>query len=573
VSNVNPATGLPYGNTDTTLTAPAVVPSAANGYITLNVTADPYQLAADAFAFIAEQIPGWVPAEGHLETWLIYACANMVSTLAQVAAQVPVEIFEYLGGSLLGVTPNAGVAAETTTTWTMVDSKGYTIPAGTVVGFATSGNTIVTFATTAQVIIPAGSTSTTAGAVTVQAQTVGAAANGIAAGPMVLVDQLAYVASVSSTQPTSGGADAETTGAYLNRLSARLTLLTPRPVLAADYAVMAAQNAGVARALGIDNYNPYANMLTAVDASFETGVGTAVAVTNCTVAQTAAWGLDGTHSLAMTSVASGSMTARIGPYPVSPGQTYTGMGAFHAAATADPCAVDLVWADINKNILSTTTGTTTNDSTGGGVQVTVSAAAPTSAAYVYLQPRVTTVAASEVHDVDECGIVLGTSTTWGAGGAQTGQERMVTVVPVDVNGNALTQTEMTSIQTTLAALREVNFEVWVVPPTYTAVAVVAQVVTEPTASLDTVQSAVQTALSNYLDPGMWAGGAQVPPVWLDDTTVYYLSVASVIDNVAGVHHIQSLTLNGGTSDVPLAGAVALPQPTINVTVTAAPAGT
>lgn len=574
MSNVNPATGLPYGNTATTATAPATVPSAANGYIDLAIPggSDPYQLTADAFAFIAAQIPGWTPAEGHLETWLIYACARMVSTLTQVAAQVPVSIFEYLGGALLGVPPSNGAAAEATTTWAMVDTQGYTVPAGTVVGYQTTGSTLVQFVTTAAFTVPPGSTSTAAGAVTIQAQTVGAAANGIPAGPLVLVDQLAYVASITSTSTTSGGADAETTAAYLNRLSARLQLLTPRPVLAADYAVLAAQTAGVARALGIDNYNPYANMLTAVDASFETGVGTFTAETNCTVSQSASWGADGTHSLAMAATAAGSMTARSGWYPVSPGETYSALGTFHAATVAAPCAVDLVWADINFNVLTTVSGATTNDSTAGGVQVTSSGPAPTSAAYVALQPRVTAAGAGETHDVDETGVFLGTGPTWGAGGQQTNQERMVTVVPVDANGNALTSTEMTSIQNSLSALRELNFEVWVVPPTYTAISVVAAVVTEPTASLGTVQTAVQAALTAYLSPGTWAGGGQSPPVWLNDTVVRYLSVAAVIDNVPGVHHIGSLTVNGGTTDITLAGAAALPQPTINVTVSAAPAG-
>lgn len=576
MSTINPATGLPYGSTWTTDNSPAVVPTSTGGYISLPVTVDPYQLTADAFAFIQSQIPGWQPAEGHLETWIIYACARMVSTLAQVASQVPVEIFQYFGGQLLGVQPNAGAAAEAQTTWTMVDSKGYTIPAGTVVAYATSGNTLVPFATTAQVIVPAGATSTSAGAVTIQAQTAGAAADSIPAGPLILVDQLAYVASVTSTTTTSGGADPETTAEYLNRLSARLQLLSPRPVLAADYAVLAAQTAGVARALGIDNYNPYNNLLSAADATFgaTSTVGTYTAEANCTITASNGWAeSSGDYSLAMAATAAGSMTARSGWYPISAGQTYTGLASFHAATVAAPCAVDLVWADINFNVVSVTAGATSADSTGGGVQATTSAQAPTTAAYLGLQPRVTAGGAGETHDVDNRGLFLGTGTTWSVGGAQSGQERSVTVVPVDVDGNALTATEMTAIETSLQAMRETNFQVWVVPPTYTAVNVVAQVVCEPSASLAAVQTAVEAALTAYLSPGTWAGGGLTPPAWLNDNVVRWLSVGAVIDNVAGVHHVQSLTINGGTSDVTLVGAVALPSPTISVTPSAAPAGT
>jgi hypothetical protein len=578
VSTINPATGLPYPNTTTTATAPATIPTDTGGYISLPVTVDPYQLTADAFGFIANQIPGWVPPEGALETWIIYACARMVAQLAQTAAQVPDVIFEYLGGALMGVPPNQGAAAECQTTWTMVDTSGYTVPAGTVVAFATSGNTVVQYATLQAFSVPEGQTSTAAGAVTVQAAAIGAAANGIAAGPMVIVDQLAFVSSVTSTTTTAGGADPETTAQYLNQLAARFQLLTPRPVLAADFAVMAAQVAGVNRALGIDNYNPYANMLTALDASYGTSgasVGSFTATANCTVATSNAWAETGTYSLSMVATAGGSMTCQSGWYPIAGGETYTAMAFFHAATVAAECAVDLVWGDVNQNVLSTSAGTTSDDSTGGGVQVTNTATAPSNASYLKLQPRVTAGSAGETHDCDERGVLLGTTTTWGPGGAQTGQERMVTVVPVDVNGNALTDDEMAAISTELESLREVNFVVNIVPPTYTAVNVTAAVVCQPSASLATVQAAVVTALQAYLAPGTWAGGGQIPPVWLNDNTVYYLDVAGVIINVPGVHHIVagSLTVNGGTADVPLDGLAALPQPDINVTVTAAAAGT
>src|ERR1039458_1368778 len=148
--------GLPVPDLTTTATTTASVPPDVNGYISLPITIDPSQLMADAFGFIQAQIPGWQPAEGHLETWLIEAVAAMVATYGTVAAQMPVLVFEYLGGQLLNLPPETGAMAEVPTTWTMVDTQGYTVPAGTVVAFPTSGNTTTQFQTTAPFNVPTG---------------------------------------------------------------------------------------------------------------------------------------------------------------------------------------------------------------------------------------------------------------------------------------------------------------------------------------------------------------------------------------------------------------------------------
>lgn len=575
------------------LTSPATIPADVNGYITLPVTVDATTLAQNAYAFIAAQIPGWVPPDGDLLAFAIQAMAMMVSARATIDAQVSTAIFQYFGGALLGVQPNLAASAETTTTWQMVDDQGYTVPAGTQIGFQTSGSTTVIFSTTADFTVPAGQTTTAAGAVTVQAQVAGSTANNIPdTTPITVVSSLAYVESVVATAVTSGGADAETTGAYLNRLSNQLQLLSPRPVLAADFALLAMNEPFVARALAIDNFNPNNNTLTAVDASFETGVGTWTAGTNTTVAQSTTWAADGTHSLSLTATASGAVSAQSGWYPVSAGSSWSGMFQAHAGSTGVAVTASLVWADINFNVLSTTNGTPVTDSTSGGVQCTVSGTGPSNCAYVRLKTSLTATASGQVHYVDECGLFSGLSvTTWSAGGQQTGQERCVTIVPVDIDGNALTGSDMTTLSNYLEGLRETNFLVNVVPPTYTAIAVVATLVCDPGTSLDSVQAVAETALEYYLSPANWGqdisppnavtqsqvtatqpSGGATPLQWLNDTTVYYLSVAAVLNAVPGVHHISALTLNGGTSDVNLAGYAPLPDASVSISVTAAPAG-
>jgi hypothetical protein len=101
--------------------------------------------------------------------------------------------------------------------------------------------------------IPTGQT--VAAAVAVQAVEPGAAASGIT-GAVETLDQLDFIASVTLNAPTSGGTDAETDDEYLNRLSDLLTLLTPRPILAPDFATLVQREIdGIARATAIDLYN------------------------------------------------------------------------------------------------------------------------------------------------------------------------------------------------------------------------------------------------------------------------------------------------------------------------------
>jgi Baseplate J-like protein len=573
--------GLPAANTTTTETATAVVPATANGYIALPITIDPDQLVADAFGFIALQIPGWLPYEGQLEAWLIEACAQMVAAYAQTAALVPLAIFEYLGGALFNLPPNAGAPAETPTTWTMVDAQGYTVPAGTVVAAQTNGNTYVLFETTAAFTVPTGSTATAPGAVTVAAVEVGAINNGIGAGTMTLANSLAYVSAVTSTEVTSGGADAETTATYVSRLSNQLTLMTPRPVLASDFAALAVGQQGCARALGIDNFSALANMLTPPDDGTGTaGIGSWAAITNCSVvSSTGVLEASTTGSVTVTATASGPVVAatNLGHYAASPGNTYAAVIGERTAATTQSVSAVIRWKNAAGGLISTSAGTPATDSSSAFTLYTVSGLAPALTVSAEVGLSYSASAGSEVHYVGQRSLFYipsgGSVPAWSAGGLQTGQERMVTVVPVDINGDALTPVAMAAIGAYLQTLREVNFVVNVAPPTYFPLAVVATVICNYGTNPNTVQASVSAALTEYLAQDDWAGGSNLPPIWLNDPTVRYLSVAALINAVAGVHHLSALTLNGSAADVTMTGYAPLPVPTVSVTVTVAPQNT
>lgn len=235
--------------------------SVANGYLQFPFTTDPDQLVQAALAALASSIPGWVPYESAPEVLLLEQMAAMVAETAAVAAVVPLGIFEYFG-TLIGVAPQNGAYATAETTWTAVDTQGYTIPAGTIVAYQTSGNTQVQFATMDTAVIPVGQTSVSG--VQIEATAIGTSGNSLAPATLQLVQPaLAFVQSIVSTTTSSGGENAETLFTYLNRLSNELRLLAPRPIIPSDFAALVTAAAdsngnslGVYRAMAIDNLNP-----------------------------------------------------------------------------------------------------------------------------------------------------------------------------------------------------------------------------------------------------------------------------------------------------------------------------
>lgn len=226
-----------------------------NGYISLPIETNPTTIQQDALATIAAELPGWVPREGHIEVLLLEQFAAMVAESANVAAQVPLAIFSYFG-FLVGITPEAGASATASTTWTMTNNLGYTIPAGTVVGYQILGNQTYQFTTVNNVVVPAGQISTPSGAVEIISSNTGTAYNGLPAQNLTLITALSYVATVQAVDISSGGVDPETTTAYINRLSAELQLLTPRPILPADFAALTVNVTGAYRAVAIGGLSP-----------------------------------------------------------------------------------------------------------------------------------------------------------------------------------------------------------------------------------------------------------------------------------------------------------------------------
>lgn len=141
----------------------------------------------------------------------------------------------------------------------------------------------------------------------------------------------------------------------------------------------------------------------------------------------------------------------------------------------------------------------------------------------------------------------------------TNNEKMITVAVVDEGGQALSPEKREEVRAYLNSMREINFVVHVVSPSYTIINVNFAVAVEPGFDPPSVAERVRTAVASYLNPATWAGGDRIPPEWRkEDNVVRYLEVAQVINETDGVHYVQLLTVNGNTIDVPLAGVAALP---------------
>lgn len=212
--------------------------------------------------YLQSNLPGWTVSKGQLENWLLAATARIASSISTAASDVPREIFEDFGRSLAKVPRREAVGATMFSTWTMVDAQGYTIEAGTLVGYRTTGDQLVGFTVRDDVAVPPGSVSTTIGQVILDAVEVGEDGNVVPnASILEVMDPSAFVASVVSASVSAGGADAESAEDYRNRLAQELTLLSPKPILPNDYAVLARRIPGVHRVMAINGYNPVDNTL------------------------------------------------------------------------------------------------------------------------------------------------------------------------------------------------------------------------------------------------------------------------------------------------------------------------
>jgi hypothetical protein len=473
-------------------------------YVTVDFVADADTLTSDALESLRAAIPGWEPADGNLEVWLLAAHARISAEVATVASSVPTAVFRAFGERVIGLPPLDGVAATAQSMWVARDSAGYTIPAGTQVGYRVSGDTMIVFATAVEASIGAGAT--TISPVALTAVSVGVGANGVPAGLLEAIDALSWLDTVTTITVSSGGVDAELDDTYLARLAAELQLMAPRPILPDDFAVLARRVDGVTRALAVDGYDPGRNEVEQVAI---TGAPTGGSFVLAYSGQT-------TGAITVPATASDVSAALVALSNIAPGDV---------TVTGGPLPGTPVTVEFTGTLALTDVAQMTHaDSLTGGTAPAVAV-----------------------------------STTTGGVVPSTGNERMLCVFPIDSAGAACSAGIRSTVQAYLDGLREINFVVHSAVPTLTTVNVTYTVHVLAGFDPTPVLAACDAALTGWLSPAVWAGGGESPPVWrTGENKVRYLAATAVLSAVAGVGYVIALTLGGGTSDVTLTGTAPLP---------------
>lgn len=142
-------------------------------------------------------------------------------------------------------------------------------------------------------------------------------------------------------------------------------------------------------------------------------------------------------------------------------------------------------------------------------------------------------------------------------------EKMVGLALFNQDGTEVDTDKQAEVKADLEAVREWNFVINIVHPTYTPVTIDVTVKPIPDSDPAFVADATEGALLDFLSFANWS---------FDEKKVRYNDVTALVKAVDPVLYVETLSINGGAAgaDLTLAGAVALPglTPTINVTVDA-----
>lgn len=136
----------------------------------------------------------------------------------------------------------------------------------------------------------------------------------------------------------------------------------------------------------------------------------------------------------------------------------------------------------------------------------------------------------------------------------------ITVAVRDAAGGDPGGTIRTALRDALDDLSVSDLDVYVIPATYTNITVNVTVVPRPGFDTGDVNTRADAAVDDFLDPARWG----IPPVgdsrvWEDTPIVRFQDLVTAVNNVEGVSHYTTLTLNGGTADVTMTGPAATPH--------------
>jgi uncharacterized phage protein gp47/JayE len=126
----------------------------------------------------------------------------------------------------------------------------------------------------------------------------------------------------------------------------------------------------------------------------------------------------------------------------------------------------------------------------------------------------------------------------------------ITVAVLGDGGTPLSTETKDGIRADLEERAHGSLVVHVIDVALAAVAITSSVVILPGYVFSAVQTSIVSTLQAYFDPLAWTFG----------TTIYRNELISLIDRVAGVDRVVTVTINGSSIDVTLAGTAVLPKP-------------
>jgi hypothetical protein len=151
--------------------------------------------------------------------------------------------------------------------------------------------------------------------------------------------------------------------------------------------------------------------------------------------------------------------------------------------------------------------------------------------------------------------------------------RTITLVVADEEGNPLAPTVKAQVVKLLEELREVNWVIHVIDPSYVTVPATFQVVAFAGQSMETVKAACVAALTEALSPADYRlgemspateGGEVInPPVGEAkprQQTIYMNELVALLDRTLGVDRVVGVTINGVAKDFVMATSFTLPKP-------------
>lgn len=238
------------------MTSPNISPSPD---LTAYVDLRPFDLSDQevveaAIAALQLNLPGWIPREGNTEILILESLALEVAEGIVAVNRLPGAVIQALL-LLAGVEKDFGLAPTASAVFTLADTNGYTIPAGTRLYLSLEDGTAVTFLVESPgLTVPAGDT--TGVAPIIGAEFTGRA-NGIPAGTrLVMADPVPFIETVELASAVADGADPETDEQWRDRGVARLSRLSDALVVPRHFEAAALEESEVTRAVGIDLWDP-----------------------------------------------------------------------------------------------------------------------------------------------------------------------------------------------------------------------------------------------------------------------------------------------------------------------------